>query len=341
MSENTSLKNNMIYKKIAIIAGVIIAIILFIWIPFKVVPKLFSNGSSFIATTLSSTFIPNENTATTTKVTEVTEVTKEKETETKLKALPTPSTNNANSQQVYTTQTYYTGKPDLAIRFIAVGIIDPGSKQFFPTNYAGQNDTIGIKFEVKNVGSNVTGPWKLRLNMPSRTTPYYDSDYQVSIRPGDRMEFTATFDNVIAQGINMAYITADPLNMVSEILENNNSLTVPISVQGTTYSYNNNYSYNNSTSGSAPYGTLYTWTNLNANCYANPQNSYPGSMVTWYATASGGNGYFTYSWTGSDGLVSNDMSVNKTYFSSGNKIANVTVTSNGQSVTKTCSMYVL
>ncbi len=311
----------------AIAAGIILVVALFIWIPFKLIPALFSTGSNFVATSLSSTFIPatsssqtagNENTAST-----------------------QPNT-SATAHTAYTGsyQASYYGHADLAVTFIASGIIDPGTKHFMQTGYAGQNDLVAIKFQVANIGTNVSGPWTLRLNMPSRTTPYYDSNYQPSIKPGDRMEFVASFDTPITQGINTAYITADPLNMIAENNEGNNQLIVPLNISGTSYSYNTNYNYGTAYYNPAPYGTLYSWTNIGVSCYANPQTSYLGNTITWTATATGGNGYFTYSWAGSDGLTGTDMIENKQYFTSGMKTAVVTVTSNGQSVSKACNVYI-
>ena len=303
-------------------AGIILVLFLLIWIPFKVIPSIFSNGSNYVATTLSSLIVPGEATSTTPVATNNKPVTN--------------SNGTTNSAPAYSAPTYY-GKPDLEISLIGTGIIDPASKQFMQTSYSGFNDEIAIKFQVKNVGTNVTGLWKLRINTPSRTTPYFDSDYQQSIKPGDRIVFTTTFDSPINTGINTAYITIDPLNMIDEISKTNNQLIVPLNIQGTYYSYNNYGTYNSSV---LPYGTLYSWTNITANCYANPQTGYQGSPITWLVSASGGNGYFSYSWTGSDQLYSTDNIVTKNYYSSGQKIASVTVTSNGVSVTKQCSAYI-
>ena len=41
---------------------------------------------------------------------------------------------------------------------------------------------------------------------------------------------------------------------------------------------------------------------LTVSCSANTASGNTGSAVTWSAYASGGNGSYTYSWTGSDGI---------------------------------------
>jgi len=287
---------------------------------------MFGNGSGFVATTLSSLILSDNATST---------VANDKS------ASSADKTSNTLASPIVQKQKVYYGKPDLEVSLISTGIIDPASKQFIQTNYAGYNDEIAIKFQVKNIGTNVSGSWKVRINTPSRTTPYYDSGDQVSIKPGDRIVYTATFDSPVATGINTAYITADPLNMVDESSESNNLLSVPLRIEGTYYTYNNNYNYgSNAVSSNLPYGALYTWTNINVNCYASPQTAYVGSPVVWYATVSGGNGYYTYSWVGSDQLYASESAITKTYYSSGTKMATITVTSNGQQVSKQCSAYI-
>jgi len=316
-------------------AGIVLVVLFILWIPLKVIPAIFSHGTNFVSTSLSSLFIEAED-DTNTNNSDSTDNTTTNSSSVTSTNKPTV-TNNTVSQ----VQKVYYGKSDLEITLISTGIIDPVSKQFIATNYAGSADEIGIKFQVRNIGTNVSGNWRLRIVSPSRTTPYFDSAYQTSIKPGDRMIFTASFDSPIATGINTAYITADPLNMVSEISESNNQIIVPVKIDGLYYNYNTNYNYGNNVAvPNLPYGTLYTWTDMNVNCYANPQTTYVGSPITWYATASGGNGLYSYTWTGSDLLNSDQSSVSKTYYSSGMKTASVSVTSNGQTVTKQCSVYV-
>lgn len=314
-------------------AGILLAVLLLLWIPFKVIPFMFGNGSNFVSTTLSSLFVPGQ--LAPSQSSSTTDSNNNKPVSTNVSTNTGTGTTYSNLQ----TQKVYYGKPDLQVTLVSTGIIDPASKEFVQTNYAGFNDEVAIKFEVKNIGTNVTGAWKLRINAPSRTTPYYDSESQPSMKPGDRIVYTTTFNSPLATGINTAYITIDPLNEIQESSEVNNLLTVPIKVDGTYYTYNNNYNYgSNAPVPNLPYGSLYTWTNMNVNCYANPQTSYMGSTVNWYATVSGGSGYYTYAWTGSDLLNANTSAINKIYYSSGTKMASVTVTSNGQSLTAQCSV---
>ncbi len=89
----------------------------------------------------------------------------------------------------------------------------------------------------------------------------------------------------------------------------------------------NNYNYNN-------------YSSLNGSCSAGVTNTSVGGLVTWTASATGGNGLYTYYWTGDEGLSSNGQTAPKTYNTGGTKTANLTITSNGQSITRTCTVNV-
>lgn len=104
----------------------------------------------------------------------------------------------------------------------------------------------------------------------------------------------------------------------------------PIYVGGT--SYGNNWNNNN---GSYNYNG-----SLGVSCYGTPNQVRMYDSVTWYANATGGNGYYTYTWNGTDGLYGSGQSLSKLYPSVGYKTASVTVTSNGQSVTNSCAINV-
>ena len=135
------------------------------------------------------------------------------------------------------------------------------------------------------------------------------------------------------------------------------------------HTYNGNYGvsngsyYNENTGNNYPYYTTsgnYTVTNggyssgssgyyydngnnygqLNGTCSAGVTNTQAGGTVTWTASATGGNGFYNYYWTGDEGLSSSGEYAAKVYAYNGAKNATVTITSNGQSITRTCSITV-
>ncbi|MDD4803833.1 MAG: CARDB domain-containing protein [Candidatus Pacebacteria bacterium] len=304
------------YKKIresfqtAVVAAfIVLMVILLLYIPFKIIPKIMTSGTSFIATTISSLFIPNEEDEENTRR-EETEDDDEDDVDEEDSTINTPTTKTQ-------TPKYY-GKADLSIRLIGVGIIDRNTGQFYQTNSTGLNEIVGIKFEVKNIGTNISGIWRLRLVMPSKTTPNHDSDYQISLRPGDRIEYVTGFENPIEKGINNGYIVADYFNNIDELTKTNNYLTVPISIV---------------TKNSTDYK------NIKISCGANVESSRTNTIVTWSASVSGGIGQYLYSWSGSDGLLSIQSpynGINKIYYDTGTKTARVTVNINGQIISKDC-----
>lgn len=80
--------------------------------------------------------------------------------------------------------------------------------------------------------------------------------------------------------------------------------------------------------------------NLSASCYATPSNPGINQPITWRVNVNGGNGNYTYNWYGTDNLSGYDSYITKYYSYAGQKNANVTIYSGGQTVTANCSAYV-
>ncbi len=76
-------------------------------------------------------------------------------------------------------------------------------------------------------------------------------------------------------------------------------------------------------------------------CY--PETTYGNTYdrVIWRAYANGGNGTYSYSWSGTDGLSGRSESISKTYNRSGTKSASVTVRSAGRSASASCGSIVI
>ena len=75
-------------------------------------------------------------------------------------------------------------------------------------------------------------------------------------------------------------------------------------------------------------------------CAVTPSTGGVGSSFAWSASATGGTGSYTFSWSGTEGLSGTSASVNKSYASGGTKTGSVVITSGSQSVTKDCSVVV-
>jgi len=80
-----------------------------------------------------------------------------------------------------------------------------------------------------------------------------------------------------------------------------------------------------------------TYQPITVSCSANTTSASAGSSVQWTAYVTGGNGSYTYTWSGTDGLYGSGQSVNMYYSNSGTKTAQVTVYSGGQSSMAICN----
>lgn len=101
------------------------------------------------------------------------------------------------------------------------------------------------------------------------------------------------------------------------------------------YDYNNNYNNNNYN-----YNYNYNYNNnspLYVSCTANTSFASAETSMIWNANVSGGNGYYTYTWSGTDYLSGSGRSLSATYHAPGTKTASVTVYSGNQTVTQMCS----
>ena len=78
---------------------------------------------------------------------------------------------------------------------------------------------------------------------------------------------------------------------------------------------------------------------LNGSCSASFNTGINGGpTVTWTGSAFGGNGVYSYYWTGDESLSGSGQYISKTYISNGVKNAYLTITSSdGQTVTRNCS----
>lgn len=73
-------------------------------------------------------------------------------------------------------------------------------------------------------------------------------------------------------------------------------------------------------------------------CSVSPSSAKINELVSWRATASGKTGFFTYLWTGTDGLSGTNSEEKKAYNLTGIKSATVEVKSGNETITRTCAI---
>gem|GEM_PF-1082312 len=102
------------------------------------------------------------------------------------------------------------GLPDLTVKVLGVSAPD-------------STGTISVRFEVANIGTKMVGVWALSAALPTEPAFVYTSKPQQALYAGERAEILLTF-NKLKVGSNPLLITIDPLGLVVESLETNNSV---------------------------------------------------------------------------------------------------------------------
>ncbi len=174
----------------------------------------------------------------------------------------------------------------------------------------------------QNYSGNLTAscyasPSTININQPanfivtaSGGSGYYTYNWSGACTGSSSTCYSSQFSN---SGTYTAYVT---------VTSNGQSISVncPVTVNN---NYNNNYNYSG---------------NLAASCYASPSSVQTGQAVNFIGTASGGNGVYTYNWSGAcSGGTSGCYSIQTT---SGNFTAYLAVTSAGQTVSASCPVNV-
>lgn len=121
------------------------------------------------------------------------------------------------------------GKPDLAPRVIAFGLVDTKTGKFTEVDEIPYKLPSGkrgaIQFEIRNDGTKESGKWKFEIALPTSPSYTYTSTNQQSLFPGDRIEYVIGFDSVRKADKDNYRLEADPTDGVDESNENNNTKT--------------------------------------------------------------------------------------------------------------------
>lgn len=124
------------------------------------------------------------------------------------------------------------GETDLELTILATGILDRSrNREFVERDEVDENDTVAIKFQVKNVGTKTSDEWWYRAELPTDPNFTYDSEEQLELKPGERMEFILAFTDIEEDGgIAEVEIEIDPSRDLDETTRSNNRETVEINV---------------------------------------------------------------------------------------------------------------
>lgn len=86
-------------------------------------------------------------------------------------------------------KSYENGFTDLKIAYQGVGVMDDGV--FVPKATFTKDDRVALRFEVKNIGTKVSGDWTYALSLPGNLS--YVSEKQSPLMPNERAMLTASF----------------------------------------------------------------------------------------------------------------------------------------------------
>lgn len=142
------------------------------------------------------------------------------------------------------TYTTYTGLPDLVVSITSTGIVS--GNVFIPKTVVRQGERAAAKILVTNIGTNVSGTWILRANLPTVRNEVFTSDSQRSLAPGESLELTLAFDDLVQKLTSGMSVVVDPNNTIIESNKSNNQAVAYFTKDLATYNYyNGNYNYAN------------------------------------------------------------------------------------------------
>lgn len=125
------------------------------------------------------------------------------------------------------------GDPDLTVRITAVGYLrssgDTDSFVESGTVPSGKNGA--VKFTVTNTGTNVTGSWKFRVEVPTSPSQTFTSPSQDSLKPNDSVDYVLGFEKGQKGNNRDIVVTVDSGKNVSESNENNNEDSESIDIK--------------------------------------------------------------------------------------------------------------
>jgi hypothetical protein len=112
------------------------------------------------------------------------------------------------------------GTADLHVRVTSVGFDDEG--RFRAQERIRVGDRAVVSFTITNMGTKETGAWIFSAFLPVGEGYHLRSKPQPTLLPGDRMEYTLSFEDIREGNRVPLYIHADPMNTLRELSELNN-----------------------------------------------------------------------------------------------------------------------
>ncbi|HYF10544.1 MAG TPA: hypothetical protein VD967_02980 [Candidatus Paceibacterota bacterium] len=116
------------------------------------------------------------------------------------------------------------GQADLRPVILDMGILDT-NRNIISTRYMSRTSKAAIRFAVENIGTKTSHPWVFNAVLPTSPRFTYLPEFQPPLRPGERIEYTLSFDRVVNDE-NSIVITVDPAGTLAEATKANNQASV-------------------------------------------------------------------------------------------------------------------
>lgn len=116
---------------------------------------------------------------------------------------------------------------DLAPRIIEVGLVDKTSGAFAATttpNRTLSTHRVAVRFAIENLGTKTSGQWTFNAVLPTFPSHIFSSPTQQALGPGDRIEYTLSFDSFVDADEGILTINIDPVSRINEPNKENNIL---------------------------------------------------------------------------------------------------------------------
>jgi len=136
-------------------------------------------------------------------------------------------TYSASGSSAQRSISYASGPADLAVRIMAVGVIDQATGQFVANTASSPNDISAVEFDIANTGSGASGTWYFEANLPTVGGYDYISPLQASLAPGDHIVNVLRF-NPVAPGGGIFSVAIDPNNEVNDSNRANNYASISV-----------------------------------------------------------------------------------------------------------------
>lgn len=131
------------------------------------------------------------------------------------------------------------------------------------------------------------------------------------------------------------YVSSSNTNLSSNDNTNNNVITNTFNPTN-----NNDARINLIVYGGGTGGTNTNTQALDGSCVINPTTAYLNQDVSFSGSATGGNGSYSYSWTGTDGIYSSAQSFTGRFSNPGFKTITLTIRAGSETITRSCGVNV-